>query len=573
MRKYLLLSSLWIVFACTDSSPEEGGDDAMQKAAPEVWIEAGQGLPKEESSANSLAITVSGNETATAYQYALFSDTNVTCGDAKYGAFKSISTKLTETDLGNNGTKIICLRGKDKEGNVQAVPKRYSWTKVDGAAVGDQLPEVELETIPTANMLSINSKVVGNKITEKYQYVLVNAAKYNCDGVEDDANVSYGAVRKITEMLVEDVGVDGHKTLCLRGLDKDGKLQTKATSYHWEKTPSVTNSNNEKPAEGQPGIGLISASITFRSGSGSAYGITVRNVGTGKLKWQAKTASSSTWLQVKDAKGNYVPLKAGELASGELAPDESKFVFFRLAKGRDTDYGKPYKREHEVVFVNKESKYQMKAKIALEIPKLDNSDAAVALTRTSAPIKVYVKNLNKPLGLKYLMNIEVVPAFPTTITKAQKIAQDKKFKSMVTHKIGVETTGSNVGDNYVEFTVKPAGVTGCDIHQQTILVYSNGDSKGANDCTVDAWTKYIGGNGKGANWTTRRCKRIVVTFNTWKHLDLNNDNKVNVQDLVAAASYINTAPPSPMTDAYQRADVDGNGKVEQADLVAIRECL
>ena len=576
VRAYLLLLSL-VAVACA-KKPSGGGadDDLTGGKPPEVLIEAGQGLPSGESSANSFEVTVSGNETATEYQYDFFSDESVTCEDATYGAFKSISSKLTEINLGNNGKKIICIRGKDKDGNVQATPKRYTWTKVDGAALAEEVtPEAKLKSppdTPSDSLSRIDSVVEGNKITVKYQYVLI-AGEHNCkniDGNPDPDSVNNYMTKELaadgTTKLELNLGADGTKTLCLRGLDEDDGLQDEATRYMWVKITPEPNSKNEKPAAGAAGIGLLNAAITFRSGGSNAVAITVQNVGEGILKWRAKTASAASWLQVKGSGDNYEALKAGKLASG-IAAGKSAFVYFKLGKDRGTDYGMPYKREHEIVFVNEDSKYEMRAKIALEIPKLDNKYESVTLTRNSAPVKVYAKNLNKSLGM-HPMQSEVVPAFPTTITRAEKIARGEKFKAMVEHSIGLESTGTNKGEKYVEFTITSAGKESCEAVRQTILIYSNGDSKGASDCNIEAWKQYIG-RSKGASWTTRRCKHIVVTFNDF---DLNDDGKINILDLTTVGGQVGD-PPDPMTDAYRRADIDGNGKVEQADAAALGACF
>ena len=139
---------------------------------------------------------------------------------------------------------------------------------------------------------------------------------------------------------------------------------------------------------------------------------------------------------------------------------------------------------------------------------------------------------------------------------------------MVEHSIGLESTGTNKGEKYVEFTITSDGKESCEAVRQTILVYSNGDSKGASDCSIEAWKQYIG-RSTGASWTTRRCKRIVVTFNDF---DLNDDGKINILDLTTVGGQLGD-PPDPMTDAYRRADIDGNGKVEQADAAVLSACF
>ena len=576
MRMSMLVVSL-VAVACSKSGNKVGGDDAAAETQPpKVWIEAGQGLPSGDSSADSLDIKVSGNETATEYAYSFFSDTSVTCAAANYGVFNSISTPLTEIDLGGNGAKIICIKGKDAQDEEQAEPKRYEWTKIDGTAVDEQTPEASLETQPVDGPSEkISSMVEGNDVTVKYQYALISEEDYDCAGIDADANVNYNPPQAMDAVLEQDIGANGHKTLCLLGLDEYGQLQDPAKKYTWEKTAPVMSDADEQPAAGEAGIRLSNASITFRSGTGNGIGFTVKNVGASTLKWEANTASAVPWLTIKMGT-NYQALTAGKLAEGQLAAGASAPVFFKLSQGRGTDYGAPYKREHEIVFTNKDSGHEIKAKIALEIPKLevpmrDGSPVPVhvKLTRDSAPIKVYAKNLNKSLSMRPI-EIDVVPGFPTSITKNDKKARYNKFKSLVTvGKPKPEITGANMGQKYIEFTVTAAGKTSCEAVRQTLYIYSNGDSKGADDCDVKARQRYIGMS-HDAKWTTKRCLRIMTTFNAF---DMNDDDVINVLDLTFIGDKVNKSPPNPMTAAYRRADVDGNGRVERADLGLLSKCF
>lgn len=572
MRMYMLVVSL-VAVACSQGDNKKGVDDtadATSGDAPRVWIEIDQALPTGESSAGSLAVTVSGNKTATAYAYSFFSDDSVSCDDAEYGEFKSISTQLTEINLGANGDKVICLKGKDAQDKVQADPTRYEWTKVEGLAEDVQTPEATLAAPPTDGPAEqISSGVSGNPVTVKYQYVLINE-DYDCADIDNDDDVEYKAPQDISAMLEQDIDGDGNKTLCLRGLDKDDQPQDPATEHKWEKKPPVLSNADETPAAGEGSLALFGSSFHFRSGNAGAIGIAVINAGTGTLKWEANTASAVSWLEVKVG-ASYKALTAGKLAEGELAAGKSTPVYLRLTKGQGTDYGTPYKRTHEIVFTNKDSGHERKAKIILEIPKLEVPAQAVRLTlsRDSAPIKVYAKNLNKSLGMSPI-KIDIAPAFPTDITSAEKKARYKKFKRLVTvSKPKLMRTGANSGEKYIEFTVTAAGKQSCEAVRQTLLVYSNGDSKGASNCTIEAQKKYIG-TSSNAKWTTTRCLRIVATFNAF---DMNDDNVINILDLTFISDKINKPTPAPMTAAYRRADVDGNGKVEQADLDLIAKCF
>ena len=591
VKTYLLLASL-SVFSCTDSSESEDSEDATpQTEEPAVWIEAGNGLPTGESSADTLEVTISSNKTAISYQYAFFSDDNVTCEAATYREYVPIATKLVETSLGANGVKIICIRGKDKNDKVQANPKRYTWEKVSDVVVatGEVMPLAELKIAPSSEMETIDIEVKGNDITVKYQYALISREDYDCADIDSDSSVSYSVVTPIATKLTlsaADLG-NGHKTLCLRGLDKNDRVQNEASDYHWVKQPPGLHKDSEVPEADQPAIGLITSNeqkttstIAFVSGDNTVYGLTVKNIGTGTLKWQAKTTSDVDWLMLYEKSNDQsVEIKAGELASGEIVANTNYVVFFKLTKGKDTDYGTPYEREHEIIFVNTESGHEIKEKITLTIPKLDTSRENISLTSHSESVKVYAKNIGKA-G----MDIHIVGVFPTDITKDEKKDRIDKFRGLVQYKTGLETTGTNAGEHYVELKVTDAGKESCEVVEQTLFVYSNGDSKDTSDCTVDGTKSYLGGStvwGGSANrgaignakWTTSRCKRIVVNFNGLEHLDLNEDGIINILDLTFAAGHVGK-PPDPMTDDYRLADVDGNGTVDKdGDLVAISNCL
>lgn len=321
MRHSLLL--LGLVFACEDRPDKDSSDGLPTSAEPPlVWIEMGAGLPSGTSSTNNLEVKVTGNDSATHYQYALFSDKSVTCTAAKYGEFKAIDTHLTEISLGDNGTKILCIRGKDRTGNVQAEPKRYTWEKI--SALDELRPKAWLKIKPTACDDQIDSKVLGNSITKQYQYVFKEEKDFDCDG--DDVSYETVATLANNNLKIEDLGNDGHKTLCLRGLNEDGTLrQTQATRETWEKELSALHAKGEQPDAGKAGLGLFCAEFTLSSGDDTGRGVTVKNIGSGVLRWKASVATTASWLAMKVGKdGSYAPIgNTGELARGELNADKS----------------------------------------------------------------------------------------------------------------------------------------------------------------------------------------------------------------------------------------------------------
>ncbi len=576
----------WLVgllaIACDTQRPEEpsrGGGEANPSAAPEVWVEAGQGLPAGESSADSVEATVSGNDTATAYQFALLRDADAACDTANYGEFLPLDTKLAVPEIGGNGEKTLCLRGKNEHGEVQDDPKRYSWTKVDGAATDDKLPNAYLETQPIDTAAKLVNEIVGNDITTHYQYVLIQEKEYDCADIATDSDVSYRAAQPINKILELTVGANGPKTLCLRGLGDNSERQLVATRYTWEKQQPTPSPDDEQPATQAKAVGalkVLNKNLTIISGSVIAYPVTVSNIGQGTLRWKVKSEQAAAWLQFRSGlTGTYQPVSAAEsLASGTLAAGKSTAVYFKLSKGSGTDYGRPYRRERLFTFSNTDSGFRIKTTIALEIPLLDTSTWEVELTHKDQSVSTSVQNLNKASNVRFgnlALQIEAVPAFDSTLTKQEKVEKYEKFSSLVTIETGIMTTRTSTGEKYVKFTPNPNAATDCEVHRQEFLVYSNGDSKGASDCNIEAGIRYIGGDAN-ASWTTRRCKRIEVTFNGYKHTDVTNDGVVNIFDLTKAASSLG-ARPTQTYDPAHRADVNGDGTVDQADLDEIRKCF
>ena len=162
----------------------------------------------------------------------------------------------------------------------------------------------------------------------------------------------------------------------------------------------------------------------------------------------------------------------------------------------------------------------------------------------------------------------------------------KKFKELVKPETGKELVKPETGNEdtekaYVKLTVTDEGKYSCETLalEQTLLIYSNGDSKGTNNCTIKAEQSYIGGVGN-ALWTSRRCKRIVVTFNNkdnWQRYDFNDDKKVNIQDLILAGDHVGkTKPADEKSDAYKlfvQVDVDGDGTVTKEGRFGQDRCL
>jgi hypothetical protein len=187
----------------------------MKRVLPNATI---SGAPAATSKAATLNATVAGSNTDF-YQYALVNGSG--CAGASYSAeFFPTATKIT-APLGADGPYTLCVKGKSAVNDMQRVPTQKSWTK-------DTVPpaEVTLTGTPTNPSMATSLAVkVGGAGVAKYQAALKNGT--GCAGVVYKAPVAVAT--KITFA----VGAVGPKTLCVKGIDAFGNVQTTPTQHSW----------------------------------------------------------------------------------------------------------------------------------------------------------------------------------------------------------------------------------------------------------------------------------------------------------------------------------------------------
>lgn len=227
------------------------------------------GTPNSFSSATNLAVTVEGTDVAE-YQFDLLSGA-ADCSGATYGAWTPVATQITAA-IGADGTKRLCVRGRDTALNAQTSPTSYAWTK-DTIA-----PTATISGAPTgtSNATALNVTVSGTDVNE-YQYSLV-------DGT-DCSSASYGVWIAVATPITAPIGADGNKTLCVLGRDSTLNSQSTATSASWSKDtvpPTATLSGTPaNPSNGSVLTGTVGgtevtdyqyALLAGASCTGASYG-------------------------------------------------------------------------------------------------------------------------------------------------------------------------------------------------------------------------------------------------------------------------------------------------------------
>ncbi|NDE17802.1 hypothetical protein EBZ80_23025 [bacterium] len=166
----------------------------------------------------------------TAYQWA-FLDGAAACGNPAWSSFAPVADSVS-VNAGQPGAKLMCVRGRDAAGNVQATPTAYRWTVVPPA------PPV-LQVISGAPFSPTGknswSLVTGGDRVTAWQYALLNSQTSNC------AAAAYGAFNPAragsgpNPLRFNDTNPDGYRTLCLRGKDAFDLVQTTPTILRWLK--------------------------------------------------------------------------------------------------------------------------------------------------------------------------------------------------------------------------------------------------------------------------------------------------------------------------------------------------
>ena len=330
------LLALSVMFGCSEGRKEQAPagdkDEASADATGSPTVSAA-GLPTSVSTDTSIEATVTG--TATEYKYALSHQLLSDCDGVTYGAFQSISTKLTisEAELGADGDKTVCIVGRNSAGT-ESQPELYRWKK-NTVPAAEEPPKVTVPGIESSyNEASIVLTIKAENGATHYQYALKQGELDNCD----DAN--YGDDISVTanggKFTLSDLD-NGDYTLCLRG--KNGaKLQQEVSPNTFARVdppePESAGRLNITTSQDRP------TSIYFASGGKGTPKITLSNKGGSDLEWRLEAAQAASWLKVglDEDSMNRVNSADDDLISGTLSAGQDTIVYLRLGDVYKTDY-------------------------------------------------------------------------------------------------------------------------------------------------------------------------------------------------------------------------------------------
>ena len=390
--RYLLPIVFLLVSCREESTPvQEGGLDS--EGAPVAYVHPG--LPKGISDIESIDVEVRGN--VTHYKYAFITDTSTTCEEAEYGEWYPVATRL-QLDLGEHGHKIICLIGKDSEGNEQEEAKRYQWMKASAAvevSEDKRLPvavvDGGMEAAYAESAIELN--ILGDYGATKYQYVLVKEENFDCNSLSDD---NYGEEKNIGDKLKLNIKTGGEYTLCLRGRNTED-IQAETSVYSFEKKVQASTELTGELYVTKTGEAFFTSAAKY------TRTLKLENKSKeGGLEWKIAAEEKIDWLQVKETGGEYTAVTAGDVIGGTLAAGETTTVSLRLADVYKTDYGKPYERISELEVINVSKSKKVKVETRLYIPAVKVSRSQTIPEKVERFLSLYLSDSNTEEKLYFL---------------------------------------------------------------------------------------------------------------------------------------------------------------------------
>ena len=261
MLRLTLLMLVWLFFGCEDSEapqvevdPGSGSGDASIE--PQVKFTGA--LPEDGDTSTAISIAVKkGNDATTSYQWAWASGEGNCNGLSQYTDVADFDTKIEISDLGDDGSKIVCVKGKRTDGTAQNTPLAHSWMKGD-ASEEEQNEQAEVEEnlqviaaadgLSNGDTLAVTSlsfavdKADGSTATH-YRYV------FDADPGDDEGtfmarcrgkayDTDYELAAKIA-LSATTVGRNGKKLLCVKGV-KGSEEASKLFVLWWEKSNKPT---------------------------------------------------------------------------------------------------------------------------------------------------------------------------------------------------------------------------------------------------------------------------------------------------------------------------------------------
>ena len=508
----IVFSLLLVIVACTKRKLKPSKTLPLADEEPFAYL---SGLPTGLSAVSEIDSEVRGNNVTAEYQYALLQDKNISCVDADYSKFKKITEYLKIT-LGDDGDKIICLRGKSNSNLIQKKIERYQWVKIPEILSISTLPIAYVSGLPNgeSHLNQITANIAGLNGATKYQYVFLDQANANCNNINDSDYQKNE--HPITVPLTLQVTSNGDKTLCVRGIDNDGKIQEDVAKYYWTKTtasPSATEASS-----GNSQLHLDKTKININSGSKNYYSVTITNKGKKQLRWRAKSSQAISWLKIRKHGEQYKTVnKSPTVISGTLpaksntntnssgsSNNNSTKVFFKLSNETKTNYGTPYLRKNKISFYNDDSNWYSDVEITLKIPKLRAAGGTIRFNDKTQTSRIPIENIGE-------QSAQFQTKYLAVITNRNNY---NKFVKAI--RVGFEKTGGKL-------SFKASRRTNGNVNgiQQKYLIYSNGDSKGVNNCKIEATKTYY--SNFSPPWDTTNCISVTIVVDENKQGN-NNGN-------------------------------------------------
>ena len=260
-----LLIGFIVFYGCEKPTREQvPGDPGSDEASIEPQVKFTGDLPADGSTSTSLSLVVkAGNQATTHYEWAWASGEGNCSGLSSYTHVADFNTKIEISDLGDGGSKIVCVKGKREDGTAQHTPLAHSWTKGEVSAEEEQEVEANLRVVVTAEGLSEGVALALNELSftveaakdsgvTHYRYVFVDEPGDDTD--TDNAiqkcranTLTYSDDQDISEspkidLSAQVVGKDGKKLLCVRGVRLETNEEGPYFAFWWEKSskPTVT---------------------------------------------------------------------------------------------------------------------------------------------------------------------------------------------------------------------------------------------------------------------------------------------------------------------------------------------
>lgn len=219
-------------------------------------------LPLNPSSNARLNVGVSPTE-GTTYQYAFRNASS--CQGATFSAFFPPSQRITD-EIKGDGPKILCVKMKDNAGNLQEQPTQHSWVQDTTA------PEVRIDGVfpfNPSNDKALNLTVSGTGVT-KYKFALLNGN--SCD------SATYSADLPVSQKITSEIGIDGVKVLCVKGIDAASNIQPSPFKYVWTKdTVSPLAAFDKPPSNGSTTSQIVVQVVKGGTENPSSYQFSFSN--------------------------------------------------------------------------------------------------------------------------------------------------------------------------------------------------------------------------------------------------------------------------------------------------------